>query len=107
MLWSLLPSSAKSSIEVDQTLVLGAARSSDCQLGCKQRTLPIENFKISSCTSRVAHDRQTDRFPQVRDRILLANTNLMVLLVGDQSVGHITKGTLNGLSVGYQRLPML
>jgi hypothetical protein len=51
---------------VDQTLVLGAARSSDCQLGCKQRTLPIENFKISSCTSRVAHDRQTDRFASPR-----------------------------------------
>src|SRR5262249_5260822 len=43
---------------------------------------------------------------QVRDAVFLSQAHLMKFFVADERVGNIPEGTLNGLTVGDQRLPV-
>jgi len=66
----------------------------------KQRPLAVQHFEISGGAALVAHDGEADRLIQVCYELLLLNSHLMEFLVGDQGIGYISEGALNGLLVG-------
>jgi hypothetical protein len=103
----LLPATTKCSVELHETLVLGAARPGECKFSGKERPLAVQDFEISGGPSRIAPIEEADGFLQVRNLTLLANPDLMEFLVADQCVGYIPKRTLNCLSIGDQGLFVL
>ena len=103
----MLPASAEGAVELDETLVFGAASLSQSELGGKKRTLAVEDFEERGGTARVAHVGEADGFLQVGDGLFLAHANLVEFLVADEGVGNVAEGVLNGLLVGEQSLLML
>ncbi len=84
-----------------QALVLTASGLGENNLGVKERSLPIENFKVGGDASPIAYEGRTDGILEVLDRGLLRNTNLMKFLITDQSIGDIAKRQLDGLLIGW------
>lgn len=104
---NLLPASAKRPVELHQALILLASRLRQSEFRVIERSLAVEYLEISRSAALVAHDGKADRLFQVRDELLLLNSNLMEFLVCDQRIGHISEGALNGLLIRDECLLVL
>src|SRR5262249_60252732 len=99
-----LPAAAQSPIELNETLILGAARLRKRELRRKQGALVVQDFEISRGSPSIAHVRKTNRLLQIRYGVLLADTNLMQFFIPDQRIGSISERALNRFRVGGLRL---
>lgn len=90
-----------------QALVFVASSLGESKLSLKQRSLPIEDFKIGSDASPIAHQRRVDGILQILDGCLLRDANLMKFLITNQSIGNIAERQLDDLLVSNQLLPLL
>src|SRR5215470_17432241 len=66
-----LPAAAQSPIELNETLILGAARLRKRELRRKQGALVVQDFEISRGSPSIAHVRKTNRLLQIRYGVLL------------------------------------
>ena len=73
----------------------------------KERPLAVQNFQVRGGASPVTHDGQPDGLQQIRDRVFLANPDLVEFLIADQRVGYVRERALDRLPVRNQRLLML
>src|SRR6516225_11902731 len=103
----VLPAAAEGAIEADEALVFGALGLSERELGVEERALPIENFEVGGSAAAITHVREPDGFRQIGDGVLLANANLMKLLVVDERIGNVSKSQLDSLAVAEKRLAVL
>src|SRR5271168_3763194 len=100
----LLPTAAKCSVELHETLILGASCVRQSKFCVKERPLAVQHFEISGGAASVAQDGEADRLRQVSYGLLLANSHLTEFLISDQAIGHISEGVLDGLLVRNQSL---
>ena len=103
----VLPAAAEGAIEADEALVFGALSLSERELGVEERALTIENFEVGGGAAAITHVREPDGFRQIGDGVLLANANLMKLLVVDERIGNVSKSQLDCLAVTEKRLAVL
>src|SRR6516225_462 len=103
----VLPAAAEGAIEADEALVFGALSLSERELGVEERALTIENFEVGGGAAAITHVREPDGFRQIGDGVLLANANLMKLLVVDERIGNVSKSQLDSLAVAEKRLAVL
>src|SRR5258708_27124467 len=99
-----LPTAAKSTVELHETMLLVATRLRQSEFRGKERPLAVEHVEIGGRAALVAQDGEADRLRQVAYGLLLANSHLVQFLISDQCVGHIAESVLNGLLVGNQSL---
>src|SRR4029077_13610528 len=71
------------------------------------RPLAVQDFEIGSGASLVTQNGQAEGLPHITHSILPANTDVLEFFVADQCIGYIPKSTLDGLSIGNQRLLVL
>ena len=103
----LLPAAAEGTVELNETLVFGAAGAGESEFGAEEGALAIQDFEIRGGATSVAHIGQADGLDEVRNAIFLADADLVALLVADECIGNISEHVLNGLAVGDQRLLVL
>src|SRR5258708_12918325 len=102
-----LPTAAKSTVELHETMLLVATRLRQSEFRGKERPLAVEHVEIGGRAALVAQDGEADRLRQVAYGLLLANSHLVQFLISDQCVRHIAESVLNGLLVGNQSLLVL
>ena len=86
-------------IQLDQAAKFVTSCACQRKFGSVKRSLAVQNLQVSRSSSLVAKRGDANRLLQVSNRILLANADLMELVIGNQRVGNIAEGTLDGLSV--------
>jgi len=70
----------------------------------KERPLAVQNFQVRGGASPVTHDGQPDGLLQIRDRVFLANPDLVEFLIADQRVGYVRERA--GSPAGTQSAPV-
>src|ERR1700734_4240507 len=84
----LLPAATESPVNLDEALILVAARLCQRELCGEERALAVQHFEIVGGASAIAHDGQSDRLRQVVYHLLLLNSNFTEFLVTDQRIGY-------------------
>ena len=79
----LLPPTPEGFVELDKTSVLVTAGRCECQFSRIERALPVQHFEIVRRAALITIDGETDRLPQICDRVLLATPDLMKFLITD------------------------
>src|SRR5262252_1297497 len=104
---SLLPPSPQCPIQLDQAAKFVASCARQRKFGCVERPLTIQDLQVSRSSSLIAKSRNANRLLQVSDRVLLAKSYLMQLVIIDQCVRNIAESSLNRLSVRDEGLCVL
>ena len=66
--------------------------------------MSVQNLRVGRGSNLVAKSRDSDRFLQIGNGLLLANSHFVELFVPDQRVGDVTERTLDCLSVDDESL---
>lgn len=102
----LLPAAAECAIELHKALVFVTPGLCQRQLRGVERALSIQHFEIVCRATLVSIDGEADGLLQISDRVLLAKSHLMELLITNQRIGNISKRMLNRLPVSDECLLM-
>src|SRR3954468_19954888 len=104
---SLLPPSPQCPIQLDQAAKFVASCARQRKFGSVKRSLAVQHFQVSRSSSLVAKGGDANRLLQVSNRILLANSYLMELVISDQRVRNVAERSLDRLSINDEGLCVL
>jgi hypothetical protein len=104
---SLLPPSPQCPIQLDQAAKFVASCARQRKFGSIKRSLTVQDLQVSRRSSPVAKGGNANRLLQVSDRILLANSHLMELVISDERVRNVAERSLNRLSICDEGLGVL